>query len=135
MSPLWSQMVQAQTQRPQGLPKVQESILEQATEGEDYQGVTINIMKLEMKGKYVVLTAETKKESVALLEVKLAGDDPVTPKKTRKHKKHQHKKTCDVCGRICLGGVGLGIHKRKAHNLPPVYLADQQRKESFGLGV
>ena len=31
----------------------------------------------------------------------------------RKHKRHQHTKVCDLCGRKCKGLNGLGIHKAK----------------------
>lgn len=39
----------------------------------------------------------------------------LTPRKV--HKKHNFKKACDVCGRVCRGNIGLGIHKAKKHNL------------------
>lgn len=30
--------------------------------------------------------------------------------KVRKHKVHLHKKTCQVCGKVCRGNQGLGGH-------------------------
>lgn len=49
------------------------------------------------------------------------GYGRVTPeviqKTTRKHKKHVFKKVCPECGFEAVGPIGLGIHRRKMHDI------------------
>lgn len=54
-------------------------------------------------------------QEIAWVIKHLKGNAKETQPVKVKHKKHQHKKTCDECGRICRGAVGLGIHRATKH--------------------
>jgi hypothetical protein len=46
------------------------------------------------------------------------GEDITPPpvgETVRKHKKHQHKKSCPDCGKVCKGTIGVGIHRATVH--------------------
>lgn len=75
-------------------------------------------MKYTVTGNYMVATAESKADNEKIVSM-------MTPESTithRKHKKHAFSKTCAVCGRVCKGLRGLGVHSayHKREMLPPV---------------
>lgn len=73
----------------------------------------------------VAETVEDAKIIVVLPEL-MAGCRPdvfvvpsvkVGERKQKKHKKHNHKKVCDRCGKVCKGKMGLGVHMAMAHGV------------------
>ena len=76
-------------------------------------------MKLYFKNYLLVVEAENITETVELFD-KVARKDvrtEVKEKRVKPHKKHQFKKSCDVCGKMCKGIQGVGIHKATVHGV------------------
>lgn len=72
-------------------------------------------------GNVSIETDDLKSAATALFAL-AKQDKPVetsvaTPVVVRKHKKHQHIKACPECGIACRGPKGLGIHRKKTHNV------------------
>lgn len=81
-------------------------------------------MKIEIKGTTVIATSETKEEAQTLFTLSQSQGGVRAHKP---HKKHNHRKECEMCGEFFKGLQGLGIHKAKCkkaviNNLEPVKL-------------
>jgi len=88
-------------------------------------------MKVELNSDlHVTAQAENEYESSLLLilvrsmqetkqELKKSKSDTTAPAtvKSAKRKKPLHKKKCPLCGQVCVGNSGLGIHMRKMHGI------------------
>ena len=84
-------------------------------------------MKIFTKDGVVCANAETMEDIAILLsftKVKKLKKDLTIRKE---HKKHNFPKQCGMCGRICKGVIGLGIHQAKCRK--------DQKNKNAGAGV
>lgn len=87
-------------------------------------------MKYTIEKNLIIAHAETVAESIKLLTVMDKGEAPSVEKKTVvNRKKPLHTKKCPECGKKCKGNVGLGIHRRFAHNVKGIITLNQEKKK------
>lgn len=67
-------------------------------------------MKITIVNGVVTAVSQTKREAHALIDIALVSGN-VAEKREVVRKKHQFKKECEWCGKMCKGAIGLGIHK------------------------
>lgn len=88
-------------------------------------------MKLDIIEGKVVVRSETSAEADSLWgfykklnsgSVKSTEVGVVERKQHRKHKLHTFKKACVVCGKICNGKIGLGVHMANHKKNSPAYI-------------
>lgn len=66
-------------------------------------------MKIKITNGRVIAEAENMNDIQVLLGMGKG--------KHKKHRKHNFKKVCEVCGKVCRGKKGLGIHMAKRHKV------------------
>jgi hypothetical protein len=78
-------------------------------------------MKLEVNDGVVTVSSETKTEATQLFtqffEASFTGVVEVKVKEPKKHKKHEFKKPCDICGKMFKGNRAIAIHKFYTHKV------------------
>lgn len=98
-------------------------------------------MKIWSDGGKLTVQAESIEDIATLMSVAGAGtvvhkrgpkkdliDVEVKPhgNKGKKHKKHNFKKECDMCGRFFKGTAGLSRHKSRTHGIKSANLVEKE---------